>query len=111
MLPGSQLLNYRSPLILLQVPVSVPSSPGSENYTIIYSDANDNVICGSKKISANSCIHGVCNDIFEVSNSSCSPDSDITVTAIATNMFGGSPDKTLFVGMTITFCILNKPVL
>ena len=87
----------------IQVPVSVPNSPGSENYTIIYSDANKNINCGSEIIPATSCLHGVCNRTFEVYNSSsmCSPDADIKVTAFATNMFGESPHAVAFTGMII----------
>ena len=84
----------------LQVPVSVPNSPGSEKYNITYSDANKNIDCGSEVISATSCMQGVCNHTFDVSNSSCS-DADIQVTAFANNTFGESPHAITFAGTTI----------
>lgn len=61
------------------------------SYAISYSDSVSGISCGSTIISASSCDHGKCSDVFEVSTSLCPPLVDIIVTVLATNVFGNGP--------------------
>ena len=57
-------------------------------YTINYTDSNTGEICGSNSAS---CVNGMCNGMFNVSFSSCSPSSDINVTVFALTNLGEGP--------------------
>ena len=61
------------------------------SYTIEYSDSTSSTGCNdSVTIPASLCINNVCNHVFKIASSFCSP-SDISVTAFATNVFGDGP--------------------
>ena len=77
--------------MVFKISDAIDGSPTS--YTIQYSDsrATSSVGCNdSETIPASSCRGSICNYVFEIANSSCSPD-DIIVTAFATNVFGDGP--------------------
>ena len=85
------------------MPISIPNSPGPDNYTIIYTDADSGMNCNvnSTVVPASHCEHGICKHTLEVSNnSSCSPNANILVTTFATNTFGESPRTIVFAGKT-----------
>ena len=56
-------------------------------------------MCSSITLPASSCDDGVCTSVYEVSSSSCPPQTDISVSAFATNVFGnGQLSDSLIIG-------------
>ena len=55
------------------------------SYTINYTDTITGMNCGLVMIPASSCRRGVCQNVFELSSSSCPLSDSITVTVYSTN--------------------------
>ena len=77
-------------VLLIQEPISISDGiNGSANsYTIIYSDLASQRTCGEDTIPASACQNQVCKNLFNVTASSCTQDTNISVIVYATNMLG-----------------------
>ena len=58
------------------------------SYTINYADTTSGTSCGLATIPASSCSRGVCQNVFELSSSSCPLSDSITVMVFGTNTLG-----------------------
>ena len=79
-------------------------------YTIIYSDSSNKKLCSMDIIeaSSDSCEEDVCTHMFDVSSSSCSPSTDISVSVFATNILGDGPHSAAIqIGLMYTICVYN----
>ena len=72
----------------------IDGSPLFYNITLLASSTS----CGSAEINASSCRDGICNYEFEVTSTSCSPSTDISVTVFASNVLGIGEASQTFVG-------------
>ena len=77
-------------LYIIQEPINISEGiDGSANsYTIIYFNSASRITCGEDTIPASECQNQICRHLFNVSVSSCTPDTNISVTVYATNMLG-----------------------
>lgn len=68
-------------------------------YTIRYINSDTGVRCSSVSIQSSSCINGLCHHVFDVSQSSCEPLTNISIVVVSSNVLGdGTPSPATLIG-------------